>query len=92
MSEFKSTASDSGTNLHLAFEGTIDEDVEFPAVEPGRYSAITIDLGKVKAINSVGIREWLNWIRPLAENADFGLFFKLSINCVGSFAGSQSPG
>ncbi len=73
MSEFKSTASENGSNLRLAFEGTIDEDVEFPAVEAGKYQQVTLDLANVKAINSVGIREWLNWIRPLAEKSDFVL-------------------
>ena len=71
MSEFKSAATENGQNLGLAFEGTIDEDVEFPVVEAGKYQTITLDLGNVKAINSVGIREWLNWIRPLAEKSDF---------------------
>lgn len=71
MSEFKSTATENGPNLRLAFEGTIDEDVEFPGVEAGKYQAITLDLANIKAINSVGIREWLNWIRPLAEKSDF---------------------
>lgn len=73
MSEFKSTQVENGSNLTLAFEGTIDEDVEFPAVEAGKYTTVTLDLKKIKAINSVGIREWLNWIRPLAEKSDFVL-------------------
>lgn len=73
MSEFKSTATENGANLTLAFTGTIDEDVEFPAIEAGKYQTITLDLKGVKAINSVGIREWLNWIRPLAEKSKFVL-------------------
>ncbi len=71
MSEFKSTAKADGANLTLALIGTIDEDVEFPVVEGGKFQTITLDLKGVKAINSVGIREWLNWIRPLAETAQF---------------------
>lgn len=73
MSEFKSQATENGSNLTLAFTGTIDEDVEFPAVEAGKYQNITLDLKGIKAINSVGIREWLNWIRPLAEKSNFTL-------------------
>lgn len=73
MSEFKSTATENGSNLTLAFDGTIDEDVEFPKVEAGKYGLVTLDLKAVKAINSVGIREWLNWIRPLAETSKFVL-------------------
>lgn len=71
MSEFKSTATAIGTSLTLAFQGTIDEDVEFPVVAAGVHPTITLDLKGVKAINSVGIREWLNWIRPLAESSKF---------------------
>jgi hypothetical protein len=73
MSEFKSTSNENGSNVTLAFQGTIDEDVEFPSVATGKYSTITLDLKGVKAINSVGIREWLNWIRPLAESSKFVL-------------------
>jgi anti-anti-sigma regulatory factor len=57
MSEFKSTSNENGSNVTLAFQGTIDEDVEFPSVATGKYSTITLDLKGVKAINSVGIRE-----------------------------------
>lgn len=73
MSEFKSVPTENGQDLRLAFSGTIDEDVEFPTVEAGKYKTITLDLTSIKAINSVGIREWLNWIRPLAEKSDFVL-------------------
>ena len=73
MSEFKSNTVEDATNLTLQFSGTIDEDVEFPTVEPGKYQQITLDLKGIKAINSVGIREWLNWIRPLADGSKFVL-------------------
>jgi hypothetical protein len=67
MSEFKSSEKTEGQNLVLTFEGTIDEDMQFPAIVLKGQEKIVIDLHSVKAINSVGIREWLNWIRPLAE-------------------------
>jgi hypothetical protein len=73
MSEFKAHETPEGDVLRLAFEGTIDEDVVFPPVDPSRFKKIVLDLKAVKSINSVGIREWLNWIRPLAEKADFVL-------------------
>ena len=73
MSEFKSNTVEDSTNLTLQFSGTIDEDVEFPSVEPGKYHQINLDLKGIKAINSVGIREWLNWIRPLADQSKFVL-------------------
>ena len=72
-SEFKFQEKPEGDTLRMMFEGTIDEDVVFPPVDAGRFKKIVLDLKSIKAINSVGIREWLNWIRPLAEKADFVL-------------------
>ena len=69
--EFKSTLTENGPDLLVALQGTIDEDVVFPEVPAGKFQKITLDLQNVKSINSVGIREWLNWITPLAQNADF---------------------
>lgn len=69
MSEFKSTLQVAGAELKLTFEGLIDEDVTFPAVEAGKHTKVTIDLAAVKSINSVGIREWLNWIKPIAATS-----------------------
>ncbi len=76
MNEFKSSEAINGDSIVLTFEGTIDEDVQFPPVDLSGHSKITIDLQAVKAINSVGIREWLNWIRPIADKAVIEL-----INC-----------
>ena len=73
MSDFKSTDRAEGETLHLAFEGSIDEDAQFPAVDIGKFKKVVIDLQAVKAINSVGIREWLDWIRPVAEKAEITL-------------------
>jgi hypothetical protein len=73
MSEFKAHETPEGDKLRLAFEGTIDEDVVFPPVDASKFKTIVLDLKNVKSINSVGIREWLNWIRPLAEKSDFVL-------------------
>jgi hypothetical protein len=62
-----------GGKLLLTFNGSIDEDAKFPSVDGDRFTTIEIDLQGVKAINSVGIREWLNWIRPLADKAEITL-------------------
>ena len=66
MSSFKSTAASQGDTLLLTFEGSIDEDVQFPQIDAALKS-MKIDLGKISSINSVGIREWLDWIKPLSE-------------------------
>ena len=76
MNEFKSSEKINGDSITLSFEGTIDEDVQFPVVDTNGRTAIVLDLQAVKAINSVGIREWLNWIRPLADKLPIEL-----VNC-----------
>jgi ABC-type transporter Mla MlaB component len=74
--EFKSTAQQDGSTLRLKFSGSIDEDTQFPVVNPGASSTVEIDLNEIKAINSVGIRGWLDWIRPVAEKSQIRL-----VNC-----------
>jgi ABC-type transporter Mla MlaB component len=69
MSTFKFQKSVDAEGLAIALEGSIDEDVQFPPVEASKFKTVRIDLGGVKTINSVGIREWLNWIRPIGEQA-----------------------
>ena len=69
MSDFKAQQKSTPQGLTLVFEGSIDEDVKFPAIDPAIHPNVRIELQGVKTINSVGIREWLNWIRPLSEAA-----------------------
>jgi hypothetical protein len=73
MSAFKSTAQADGENLSLNFEGPIDEDVTFPQVDTGNVKKMKINLAAISSINSVGIREWLDWIRPIAEKVSIVL-------------------
>lgn len=74
--EFKSVGQQDGSTLRLKFSGSIDEDAQFPVVETGSANTVEIDLNEIKAINSVGIRGWLDWIRPVAEKSQIRL-----INC-----------
>ncbi len=73
MTEFKFTQKADGDTLILTFDGAIDEDAGFPEINTAQFKKITIDLHSVKAINSVGIREWLDWIRPVADQAQITL-------------------
>lgn len=70
MTEFKFTQRSDGGILYLGFEGSIDEDAKFPPLEGILAKKIIIDLFGVRAINSVGIREWLSWIRPVATKVE----------------------
>jgi hypothetical protein len=73
MSNFNSAAQLSGDTLRLNLSGTIDEDVTFPKIEDGPQKQIVLDLKDIKTINSVGIREWLNWIKPLSDKYEIVL-------------------
>lgn len=90
MVDFKVQEKTEGDNLLLMFEGVIDEDVKFPVVDTSKFKKVFIDLKAVKSINSVGIREWLNWMKPLAEQAQL-VFMKtpkalvLQMNMVEGF-------
>jgi hypothetical protein len=66
MQVFRSTESVVDGRLTFLFEGPIDEEAQFPELAGG-VSEIVIDLQFVRSINSYGIREWLNWIRPIAK-------------------------
>ncbi len=69
MSDFKFQEKTDGEALLLIFEGVIDEESKFPAVDTIKNKRVMIDLKGIRSINSVGIREWLNWVRPVSENA-----------------------
>ena len=47
--------------FEVELEGTLDESAELPAV-PAKYTAVTIDLKKLKSINSEGVRLWVLWM------------------------------
>jgi hypothetical protein len=70
MTEFKFNQKFEGSTLRLAFEGSIDEDAKFPLVDSAKVQKVFIDMNGVRAINSVGIREWLTWIRTFGSKAE----------------------
>jgi hypothetical protein len=71
--DFTYTTKEENGALKLAFSGPIDEDADFPEVAPGKYQGVEVDLNAVTAINSVGIREWLEWIKTFSEQTPLKL-------------------
>ena len=57
-----------GPDLHVAMQGDLDEEAKLPplAQTPQR---LTIDLGGVRLINSMGCRRWVTWITEVAATA-----------------------
>lgn len=51
--------------LVLALKGSIDEDASFQPPDLANFTAVVLDLEGVNAINSVGIREWIKWVKAL---------------------------
>lgn len=54
-----------GDKLEVTFEGVFDEDVVFKPLKPS--SQVALQLEKVEAINSCGIREWITWMQSMSD-------------------------
>lgn len=57
-----------GTKLVLEVKGSVDEDANFAPPDLGSASAVILDLDGVTAINSVGIREWIKWVKTMPSS------------------------
>lgn len=74
MNAFKVSERVDGDSLHLSLSGMIDEDSAFPEIQGAKFREVHIDLKEVSAINSIGIREWMDWLRPLSESSSVHLW------------------
>ncbi len=54
-----------GARLAIAVAGNVDEDANFVPVDIGAFTQVVLDLQGVSAINSVGIREWIKWVKQI---------------------------
>jgi hypothetical protein len=52
----------------LDVAGHVDEDLEFPT-DLKDVRSLSVDLGKVIYINSMGIRDWVRWINSIEKKA-----------------------
>lgn len=50
------------TSVTFSFEGSIDESFSTFSVKPHPNKGAHINFEKVKSINSIGIRNWIQWI------------------------------
>ncbi|MBX3020762.1 MAG: hypothetical protein KF799_03735 [Bdellovibrionales bacterium] len=58
-----------GSNTVLEVAGNVDEDANFAPPDLAGASSVILDLEKVTAINSVGIREWIKWVKSFPAAA-----------------------
>lgn len=59
-----------GDKIHLSFAGKIDEDADFTDADIQGAQKLEIDLDGIQTINSVGIREWIKWIRNAPSSTE----------------------
>lgn len=57
-----------GNTLVLEVKGNIDEDANFAPPDIGGATTVVLDLEGATAINSVGIREWIKWVKIMPAN------------------------
>jgi anti-anti-sigma regulatory factor len=79
----------------LRLYGAIDEDADFTDIleSANRYTEIRIDLGGITRINSVGVREWVNFVRALDSHESVVLercvpVVVTQLNMIANFAGT----
>lgn len=69
MGQFQAQKKKEGTGLVVTLVGNIDEDAILGNVGFDGAEQITLDLDKVTAINSCGIREWIKWLKTAPPGA-----------------------
>jgi len=83
-----------GNKICLELKGSVDEDAVFtaPSLAPG--ADVTLDLEAVTAINSVGIREWIKWIKAFPSGSQLSVRHcpKVIVDQINMVAGFLPPG
>lgn len=66
-SQFKVFNNSQDCVVHV--EGAINEDTIFKEIDPGSAKVVILDLDKVASLNSMGLRNWLNWVKKIRAKA-----------------------
>ena len=91
---FKITPKPEGAKLVIEIAGNVDEDAGFQPPDLGASSAVVLDLGGVTAINSVGIREWIKWVKSMPSSIQLSVRRcpKIIVDQINMVAGFLPPG
>ncbi len=83
-----------GAKLVLEVKGNVDEDSNFTPPDLGSSTDVVLDLDGVTAINSVGIREWIKWIKtmPSSEKLSVRRCPKIIVDQINMVAGFLPAG
>jgi anti-anti-sigma regulatory factor len=68
-SQFKVFSNHHGCTVHIS--GMINENTDFGLLELGDAKVIIMDLEQVTSLNSMGLRNWLNWIKTVKSRMQF---------------------
>lgn len=63
--EFHYEKIENAHQLMIVLSGVIDENAVFPDIQSDFQKKVIIDLDQVEMINSIGIRNWVLWIKKL---------------------------
>ncbi|MGE0761930.1 MAG: STAS domain-containing protein [Bdellovibrionales bacterium] len=69
MGQFQVDKKKDGTKMVVSLSGSIDEDAILTNITFDGASEVVLDLDKVSAINSCGIREWIKWLKTASTGA-----------------------
>jgi anti-anti-sigma regulatory factor len=83
-----------GTNLVLAVKGNVDEDANFAPQDLGAATGVVLDLEGVTGINSVGIREWIKWVKTMPSSVKLSVrkVPKIVVDQINMVSGFLPPG
>jgi hypothetical protein len=83
-----------GGKCILEVTGNIDEDANFQPTDIGGANEVVLDLDKVTAINSVGIREWIKWVKTMPAGSKLSVRKcpKIIVDQINMVAGFLPPG
>lgn len=87
--EFTAQVEDASDHVLVKINGPIDENSQFPDLS-NKTGRIVLDLQWVKYINSIGIKMWIQWLGPIANNASVDFMncpkpIVLQVNMVKNF-------
>lgn len=82
-----------GAKLTVEVTGNVDEDANFQPVDAAGATAVVLDLSGVTAINSVGIREWIKWVKAFPTTVQLSVRKcpKIIVDQINMVAGFLPP-
>lgn len=90
---FSITNQPEGAKLILKISGGVDEDANFQPVDLSAFKSVVLDVEGVSAINSVGIREWIKWMKGFPAGVQVAIRHcpKIIVDQINMVAGFLPP-